>query len=118
MESRAGNRDPIFDGAGDNAAVRDVAVQAFGAMGAFLENGDEGPLVYAVRLYIHAALQDRQPLTGVTATLSELSQYAIRRCRDWHHQQRYDALKRLVARCVEDRAAVSDDRGISNSLPS
>jgi hypothetical protein len=95
-----------------------VAVQAFGAMGAFLENGEEGPLVYAVRLYIHAALENRQPLTGVAATLSQLSQYSMRRCREWHHQQRYDTLKRLVNRCVEDRAALSDDRGISNSLPS
>jgi len=118
MESRAGNLDLVFDGAGANAAIRDVAVQAFGAMGAFLENGEEGPLVYAVGLYVHAALENRQTLRALSATLSELAQFAIRRCPEWHHQQRYETLKRLIASCVEDRAALSDAKGISNSLPS
>ena len=118
MESRAGNLDLVFDSAGDTAAIRDVAVQAFGAMGAFLENGDEGPLVYAIRLYIHSALENHQPLTAVAATLSQLSQYATRRCRELHHQHRYEPLKRLIARCIEDRAALLDDRGIPNKMPS
>src|SRR5205085_11379768 len=118
MESRAGNLDLVFDGAGANAAIRDVAVQAFGAMGAFLENGEESPLVYAVGLYVHAALENRQPLRRLSATLSELTEFAIRRCPEWHHQQRYDTLKRLIARCVEDRTGSSDARGISSSLPS
>ena len=45
MESDADKFDLVFESAGDTAAARDVTVQAFGGVGAFLENGEEGPFV-------------------------------------------------------------------------
>jgi len=107
MEPRPHKIDLLFEGAGRDAAARDVAVQAFGAMGAFLENGEEGPLAYAVCLYINAASDSDQPVASVTAALSELAEYAMRRCREDHHRARYQTLANIIASCVENDPASS-----------
>ena len=88
------------EGAARTAAARDVVVQAFGAMGAFLENGEASPLAYAVRLYINAAGLNDEPVADVIGTLSQLAQYAMQRCCEDGHQKRYETLTSVIARCV------------------
>lgn len=105
MESERETLDLIFEGPDCTAAARDVAVQAFGAMGAFLENGEETPLAYAVRLYINAALTNEQPLARVRGSLSQLAQYAMRRCCEDRHRKRYEAMTSVIARCVANDPA-------------
>lgn len=105
MDSGRETIDLIFEGAGRTAATRDVAVQAFGAMGAFLENGEESPLAYAVRLYINAAAFHGQPVANVTGTLSQLAQYAMQRCCEEHHRKRYNTLTGVIDSCVEKHPA-------------
>lgn len=100
--------DLIFEGSGRTSATRDVAVQAFGAMGAFLENGEESPLAYAIRLYVNAAALHEQPVTNVTGTLSQLAQYAMQRCCEERHRRRYDTLTGVIASCVEKHPASSN----------
>ena len=105
MDSGRETIDLIFEGAGRTAATRDVAVQAFGAMGAFLENGEESPLAYAVRLYINEAAHNEQPVENVTGTLSQLAEYAMQRCCEDRHRKRYNTLTGVIESCVEKHPA-------------
>jgi len=116
MEPQPDRINLLFEGAGRDAATPFVAVQAFGAMGAFLENGDEGPLAYAVRLYINAASDSEQPVASVTAALSDLAEHAMRRCREDHHRARYQALASIIASCVEnDPASAAAAENLQNA---
>ena len=116
MESERDTLDLILEGAGSTPAARDVAVQAFGAMSAFLENGEEMPLAYAARLYINAALVNEQPAANVTGSLSHLAQYAMQRCCEDRHRKRYETMTSVIARCVaNDLASPGSAKDLNNS---
>ena len=109
--------DLIFEGAGRTAAARDVAVQAFGAMGAFLENGEESPLAYAVRLYVNAAALKEQPVENVTGTLSRLAEYAMQRCCEERHRKRYNTLTAVIESCVGNSPGLPNPVEVPHTAP-
>ncbi len=111
MPTPVGERHEQLDGKAFELVGRDAAVQAFGAIAAFLENGDEEALSFSLQFFIKSALGRSHRADVIRQCLSELAQFAAG-CRARPRRDCEQRLTAIIDSCLSCEVASTEGKAI------